>query len=589
MQSIDSAGGISTSVVGEENEEQQHFKPATSQRRTILKDSNTTPSWNQDQDYLTSDDPIVIAKPKKSVSIRGFDDVDDEYDDNDEEEQRPVSKVFTPNGQIDESEISSHPSESGGMIVPMQKEQSTKRLSRDEIRAEKQAEMQRRKLLRASQAPSQYTVGGNLKRKHCYLRFLKCGGMSLFIILTIFLCTYGLIWGFSDSDDTSGDPSEDDPSYDIQQVLPGQLISLSTSGTVAAMKDDFDSIQMYSHDVEATEQPYWQRMGQQSFSVIGDRVSLSRNGTIVAFVSKTDRRPHILQYDSTIQIWIEMDAPLIICDELSMDIDAKFLTIGAYNRLDIGSWQDFIASYEFDDGSWTEAASRLEMEHTIHSFEMSPTANFLMISSIIEIDKSSLSISFGNATNSSSVVSIYRLSVEELDPQWMKLDTEIVLDSPPNAWSLAENVFAIASSNDTLNVFSYSGRVWGQDMYPRDGANSTFASVALSLDGRTLAVGDITANNTGIVNRYTFPWTADTGDDWEETGPPLEYDWQLDEGYVYDEYGKEARDFGSHILLDGVGSVIAVQSGLEGNQNVHFYDIVFDEPMDANNDEEGQM
>jgi hypothetical protein len=115
--------------------------------------------------------------------------------------------------------------------------------------------------------------------------------------------------------------------------------------------------------------------------------------------------------------------------------------------------------------------------------------------------------------------------------------------------------------------------------------NSTFASVALSVDGRTLAVGDIAGNNTGIVNRYTFPWAADTGDDWEGTGPPLEYDWQLDEGYLQDEYGNEAPVFGTRICLDGDGSTIAVQSGLDGKQNVHFYDIV---PPVEEEDEEAE-
>jgi hypothetical protein len=279
-----------------------------------------------------------------------------------------------------ESEISVSPSEADGPAL---------RQSRaDDIRM--------MKMRRASQSPSMYSLGGNIKKKTIFILFCKSFVMVMFVVCTISIVTYYIIYGFGDPE-----PEYEEPDYQIQQVLPGRLQALSLSGLVAAIKDDFDVVQMWNH-MGSTEAPFWKRMGQP-FDVMGE-VSLSGNGTILAFVDKTDRRPHILGFHEEKNLWLKRDAPLIICDELSMDVDATVLSVGVYNRLDIGASQDFIVSYTYDGTQWTEFANRLELGSII-SFAMSPTARYILASTAPETG------------SPSSILNTFRLSIEQDQPE----------------------------------------------------------------------------------------------------------------------------------------------------------------------------
>jgi hypothetical protein len=246
----------------------------------------------------------------------------------------------------------------------------------------------------------------------------------------------------------------------------------------------------------------------------------------------------MLEYDTSLDDWKSQVTPFVIGDGVSPDPDAILLILAHNRGARLNGDMDSLITFKYDGTTWTERADRLLISG-IKSFEVSPTARFM--------------VNIGNI--------------------FEQVDHVVTLETSSPSVSLANDVFAVASP-DLLEVFSYSGRTWGQGLEARE--NSTITSVALSLDGRTLAVGSVAkGNNTGAVDWFSFPFIYDTGDDWDIDGPPLTDEWQLDEPPLRDEYGNESPRFGSEIVLDGNGknTAIAVQSGTTGNENVHFYDV----------------
>jgi hypothetical protein len=255
--------------------------------------------------------------------------------------------------------------------------------------------------------------------------------------------------------------------------------------------------------------------------------------------------------------------PIVVCDEVSMDLDASLLTVGIFNRGIQGGNilkdnMDVVITYKYDGTNWIGYANRLLISG-MQSFEMSPTATTMVILTQDE-----------DAMNNTTCVHTYRLFDKVDGVVWERVNHDVTLETDQAAISLATDIYAVASP-DSVEVFSYSGRTWGAELEPRE--KFTFTSVALSLDGRTLAVGSVAQNSSGIVDWYTFPYEYDSGDDWKVKGSPLRDEWKLDESLLYDKYGKKSPMFGQKIDVDGEAKTIAVQSGLEGNKNVHFYDV----------------
>jgi hypothetical protein len=399
---------------------------------------------------------------------------------------------------------------------------------------------------------------------------VKCLGFGAVAIFFLIFATWAIIYDFHGQGyGDEGTPVE--VSYQIQQVLQGRLISLSKNGLVAAIQDDFDYVQMYrkrnTTETTTTSPDVWQPTG----APLRPRgtVCISRNGTLVAFVDETTKRPEMWEYDPSLDEWNNREMPFAIGDDLSMDPDALLLILAVYNRGAVGDSgaslhddMDALITFKYDGTIWTEHADRILISG-ITSFEVSPTARFMVICAQDEEDE-------GDTTE----VHIFRLAATVGNGNvFERVDHVVTVESSSPSVSLANDVFAVASP-ELLEVFSYSGRTWGQALEPRR-ENATIASVALSLDGRTLAVGSVTkGNNTGAVDWLYFPFNYDTGDDWEIKGPPLTDEWELGEPPLRDAYGNESPVFGSEIELDGNGTTIAVQSGTTGNENVHFYDVL---------------
>jgi hypothetical protein len=390
---------------------------------------------------------------------------------------------------------------------------------------------------RRLQAESQIKAKPVTKKRKT-MQLLKCAGMSIFIAGFIIAASITIVTGWGDG--------SVETEYKKTGVIPGKFVALSQNGAVAVVEDDFGFNQVYTLDRNAS--PMWSPIGS-TFTSRG-RVELSEDGSTMAYVD-TSQRLRFKEYDDVTRKWELQDAPFLTGDDLNLNSDFSLLTVGSYG---LGSITNFnskvgegtITTYRYNDTDWNRHGSPLIKLFGLRSFQVSPDGTGMV--TVAENDGNITLNGFKSFDRGNETYA------------WAKSDLTITLETSSADVAVSNEVYAVAFDK-SVRIFSYSGRPWGQEIKAAGDANIT--AVALSLDGRTLVVGSVSEGMTGFVEWYEFPKGQDTNDNWVSLGTPLRDD------------GSETSMFGSVLDLNEDASQLAVQSGTEGKENVHYYDVTF--------------
>lgn len=412
--------------------------------------------------------------------------------------------------------------------------QRSKRRGRPSLKETAIDNISRRRLQIEAQAKTK-----PVSKKHRSMQILKCAGMSILIAAFIIAATITIVTGWGDG--------SVEAKYRKQGVVPGRLVALSGNGAVVVAEDDFGFNRVYSLDRNAS--PMWTPVGP-SFRSRG-RVELSEEGSTLALIDYTSQRLRFSEYDNVRRNWVQQEAPILSGDDLTINPGFNLLTIGSYG---LGSITNFnskvgegtITTYNFNDTDWVQHGSPLTKLFGLQSFKVSPDGTGL-----VTVAKNDGNITLNGYKSFDEGNETYA---------WAKSDLTITLQSGSIDVAVSNQVYAVASGK-SVQVFSYGGRPWGQEIMAAEDGNIT--SVALSANGRTLAIGTISEDMTGFVEWYRFPHGQDTSDNWVPMGAPLRPD------------GSETVMFGSALDLNTDASQLVVQSGLEGRENLHFFDVTF--------------
>eukprot|EP00980_Cylindrotheca_fusiformis_P028486 scaffold22604_cov130-Cylindrotheca_fusiformis.AAC.8 len=378
-----------------------------------------------------------------------------------------------------------------------------------------------------------------VSRKHRTMQILKCAGMTLFVAAFIIATTITIVTGWGDG--------SVETVITLQGVVPGKIVALSGNGEVAVVGDDFGLYQVYVFN--KNESPMWTPLGP-TFRSRG-RVNLSEDGSTIAFVD-TSQRLRFTEYDKVQRRWIQQDAPILTGDDLAINPEFNLLTIGNYG---LGSITDFnskvgegsITTYKYNGEDWTQHGSALVKLFGLQSFRVSPDGTGMV----------TVSDNDGNIT-----LNGYKSFDEGNEAYaWAKSDVTISLATNDIDVAVSNQIYAVASDNH-VQAFSYSGRPWGQEIVAA--ADTNITSVALSSSGRILAIGSFSEDKAGFVDWYEFPKGQGSSGSWVSMGETLRADGT-----------SETLMFGSALDLNMDASQLAVQSGLEGRESVHFYDVTF--------------
>lgn len=379
-----------------------------------------------------------------------------------------------------------------------------------------------------------------MSMKNRALQIAKCAGMSILIAGFIIAASITIVTGWGDGTIETG--------FRYQGAVPGKLLSMSENGRVAILEDDFGFKQVYNFDENSS--PMWNTVGP-SFRSRG-RVELSRDGSLLAYTDFTTARLRFVKYNRVQRDWIQQeDTPFLIGDDLAISPDLDLITIGSYG---LGSITNFnskvgegsITTYKYDGMNLTVHGRPLMKLFGLQSFEVSPDGKGL-----VTVAENSGIITLNGYVSFKDVNDTYA---------WTKSPVTIELNSTYADLSVANGIYAVAFESN-VQVYSYSGRPWGKEISAPAGANIT--SVALTSDGRRLAVGSMNSDFVGAVQWYEYPEGQDTNGDWADMKTILEAP------------NNETLYFGSGLDLNERASQLAVQSGMVGEENVHFYDVTF--------------
>ncbi|KAL3941063.1 MAG: hypothetical protein SGBAC_004521 [Bacillariaceae sp.] len=368
------------------------------------------------------------------------------------------------------------------------------------------------------------------------IQFAKCAAISLLIIACIVVVTITIVTGWGDG--------SIETEFDKQSVLLGKLVYLSQNGFVAVIEDDFGSNQVYRLDPNAN--PRWQPLGQQFRSQ--GRVEVSKDGNRLAYVDPRTKRLVFEEYDDVLRNWVDTeDAPILGGDDISLSGDFSLLCVGTYGMGSITQFnskvgEGIITTYKYDGTSWLKHGEPLIKIFGLNWFGLSPDGAGLLIAA--ENDGNTTLDGFQSETLANNTF------------EWLKSDRTTTITSSTVDLTVSNGGYAV-STEESAQAYTYSGRILGQEIMAS--GNNNITAVSLSADGRTMVVGSVTPGLTGVVDWYRFP--EGTTDNWATLGAtPLQ---------------DNAAHFGSALHLNEGSSQIAVQSGLEGDENVHIYGVTY--------------
>ena len=308
--------------------------------------------------------------------------------------------------------------------------------------------------------------------------------------------------------------------------------------------------------------------GEAAGDESGFRISLSTDGNIIAIGAKHNdgngsSSGHVKVFSWDGSTWIQLGQDIDGANQwdqsgssVSLSSDGSILAVGSqsaaneYGHVRVYSWNGF---------SWNQLGQDIIGESANDRFGFSASLNNNGDILAVGADQND-----GNGINSGHV------RVFSWDGiNWNQLGQDIDGEDAGDAsgWSLSMNnignivaIGALANNENGLNsghvrVFSWDGINWnqlGQDIDGEATGDQLGASVSISSDGNTLAVGAPKNDNVGIDAGYVRVFSWD-GINWNQLGQDID--------------GEDAGDNnGCSISINGNGSIIAT-GGYQNNGN----------------------
>ena len=301
-------------------------------------------------------------------------------------------------------------------------------------------------------------------------------------------------------------------------------------------------------------------------------IDLSADGSVMAYVDEVTWTPQTLEWDSVREIWVDYHRPnkassssgIQVGDVVALSADGKVLAVGITTHgTPVDGVHDSVHIYDFNGTHWTRLGRKLSIERgqAIQSLDFSPQSDILVVTT---------ATSSGNG-----VIRLLRPQGDSGDGrEWSQVGVDIVTEMETPSIALSTQSIAVTTYNDVVDVFTYNGIKWGPSLLPQGGDHEDpenvgggwVTSVSLSLDGQYLAVGRFVAfgSPNARVSLFHSP---------EPSGAQSERSWGLVGSPLSDDIGNESPAFGRTVALSGDHSVLAVESGVRRNLQVHMYNV----------------
>lgn len=375
-------------------------------------------------------------------------------------------------------------------------------------------------------------------------------------------------------DDIDGESVEDNAS-----VYTGK-VSLSSDGTRVAISAPLNDgngnrsghVRVYEWSSDA-----WTQLGDDidgdPFSMSGDSLSLSSDGTIVAIGTESGSSSgHVRVYEWSGDAWTQLGDDIdgeaggdSSGSSVSLSSDGTRIAIGATHNDDNdqnGHLAGHVRVYEWDNDTWTQLGQDIDGEKRYHFSGAS-----------VSLSSDGTRVAIGAPGGflgfySSGEVRIFDL----INNTWIQtgqvIDGEAVEDGSGRSVSLSSDgtIVAIgATGNDGagsysghVRVYQWTNETWlqggvtiygkwtqiGDDIDGETGGDSSGGSVSLSSDGTIVAIGATENNNSGHVRVYE--WSGDT---WTQLKDDID--------------GEAVGDkSGSSVSLSGDGTRVAIAAPL---------------------------
>lgn len=285
-------------------------------------------------------------------------------------------------------------------------------------------------------------------------------------------------------------------------------------------------------------------LGRTRGEQIGQEVSISANGEVMAFSGLEDRRDDIVRvYKLQDGVWQQLGDQFDLVvpgNELELVIDlsynGKVLAIGSpgSSRTVVGAGVVYI--YEWDGADWVLKGSPLTGTAAIQGFgsmlSMSATGDVIAIGDDAE----------NNSTG------VYAFSWNGMD--WEQQGGSIAENATSLSLSATGNILAVAEAPESdqrfVRVYEWSGEEWtsfGTDLTSNQASDEFGEAISLSADGTTIAVGapgyeENSMQSLGAIDVFVF-----SGGNWIPRG----------EKFVGDE---SYQGWGSSLSLSADGTAL---------------------------------
>ena len=308
----------------------------------------------------------------------------------------------------------------------------------------------------------------------------------------------------------------------------GNTTAISANGTRIVLGSNrysgagifYGQVKIYDYNGTSWEQVGNEILGTHNYNGIGAIVSISADGSLVAFSTKNSsdtpgqltNLKEVFVYELNGNDWIQKGQKIrennfsdLFGNALSISDDGNRLAIGADKRAVGASGVPYVEIYEFEkeSDSWIQIGQTLEGK---------------------------LNSAFGGSVSLSSDGSILAIGVP---------------------------------SDNHTNVYQFNNDTWslmGQELFGESGVGRLFGtSVSLSNDGQKLAIGDHTNSANGSLAGHVRVFNYDANGTWSQYGNDID--------------GENAQDIsGTSISLAGDGNTVAIgayRNGGNGNEAGH--------------------
>ena len=361
----------------------------------------------------------------------------------------------------------------------------------------------------------------------------------------------------------------------------GRSISLSSDGTTLAIgAPDNDGngtnsghVKIYDYSAGSWTQLGVDIDGEAAWDSSGASVSLSSDGTTVAIGAPQNygngtQSGHVRIYEYSAGSWTQLGADIdgeaaydFSGCSVALSSDGTTVAIGARWNDGNGSSAGHVRIYEYSAGSWTQLGADIDGEAASDSSGASVS---------LSSDGTTVAIgapqNYGNGTQSGHV-RIYEYSAGSWTQLGADIDGEAAYDFSGCSVALSSDGTTVAigarwndgngSSAGHVRIYEYSAGSWtqlGADIDGEAASDSSGASVSLSSDGTTVAIGAPQNYGNGTQSGHVRIYEYSAGS-WTQLGADID--------------GEDTDDYsGYSVSLSSGGDTVAIGAlGNDGNGN----------------------